>query len=131
MDKIDKLLKRLEQGLVSKLIIPHNEINKFLDERDEPFFTEAWMKAFRQIEVIKGGKHDADPRVSRLRELAYLQAYEQWQSPELAAYISDDFGLLGDALATGISVAWLNGLLDAYLNSKFPHGNLPELGEDL
>lgn len=136
MDRVSKLLQKMEQGsLLPKLVLEQSDIVAALDQRDHPLFGDAWMRAFRQVEMKKGGKLDAEPRVGRLRELAYLQAYERWQSPDLAAYISDDFGLIGDALATNYNDEWLNGLLDAYLSLKFPYGSLPErsgdLGEDL
>src|SRR5262249_14776165 len=102
-----------------------------LDQRDDPRFAETWMKAFRQIEMKKEDKQDAESRVRRLRELAYLQAYERWHSPDLPAYISDDFGLIGDALVTNYSHGWLNGLLGAYLDLKFPQGSLVERAGEL
>lgn len=136
MDKVGTLLEKMEQGwLVAKLYLEQEEINAALNQREDPQFAETWMKAFRQIEAKKGGTQDADPRVGQLRELAYFQAFERWQSPDLAAYISDDFGLIGDALATNYDDAWVNGLLYAYLNLRFPHGDVAEptgrLGDDL
>ena len=89
------------------------------------------MKIFNQIEVAKGRKSDATSIVARLRELVYLQAYERWKSPDLAGYISDDFGLIGDALIIGYSHRWLNGLLDAYLDARFPSGQITERAGEL
>src|SRR6266498_944886 len=101
MDKLNKLLEMMEQGaILPKLSLEQEEIEATLDQRDDPKFAETWMNAFHQVEAKKGSKQDAEPRIGQLREMAYLQAYERWQSPDLAAYISDDFGLIGDALAT-------------------------------
>jgi hypothetical protein len=136
MDKLRKLLQKMEHAsIVPNLSLKQEEIEAALDQRDDPHFAETWMNAFRQIEAKKGSKQDAEPRIGQLREMAYLQSYERWQSPDLAAYISDDFGLIGDALATNYHNAWVNGLLHAYLSLRFPHGNVEdregELGDEL
>jgi hypothetical protein len=105
--------------------IPHiklNDINKALDHRDKETFAGKWMELFQEVEIKKESGEDADDRVTQLREATYLQAYDRWHSPELAAYISDDFGLIGDALAIGFKHPWLTALLHAYMNRKFPMG---------
>ena len=127
MDFMQKLLDKIEQrSLIPYLLIKDNEIESALTQRDQQQFSEPWMRVFEDIEKRKGGKQDADTRVSRLREIAYIQAYERWQSPDLAAYISDDFGLIGDALSINYNDIWLNGLFDSYLNLFFPKGPLME-----
>ena len=127
MDHVRKLLEKLEQdSLISNLFLKQDEIQSVLDQRDDPLFDDKWMKTFLEIKTKKGGNKDAEHLVSRLRELTYIQAYERWQSSELAACISDDFGLIGDALALGYSDDWLNGLLDEYLTLRFPHRNFSE-----
>jgi len=136
VDKVGNLLEKIEQrSIVPNLSLTEEEIEAALNQRDNPQFAETWMKAFHQIETMKRAKQDADPRIGRLREVAYLQAYERWRSADLAAYISDDFGLIGDALATDYNDSWMNGLLYAYLSLRFPQGNLAEragrLGDDL
>lgn len=127
MDKVSTLLDKMKQGsIIPKLSLKEDEIEAALDERDAPTFSDSWMSAFRQVGAIKGCTQDAEPRITQLREMAYLQAYERWQSPDLAAYISDDFGLIADSLALNYDNAWLNGLLHAYLTLRFPHGNIAE-----
>lgn len=87
------------------------------------------MGVFRQVEAKKGVlgiTGDAEGRITRLRELSYLQTFDRWHAPDLAAYVSDDFGLIGDALATGVSHPWLNALLHKYWTGEFPHGAIPE-----
>ena len=135
MDNVGKLLDQMEQGLlIPNLALSVEDIESALNQRDKPHFAQTWMNAFRQIERNKGGKEDADPRVTRLRELAYRQAFGRWHSPDLAAYISDDIGLIGDALAINHDDTWVNGLLDSYLSHQFPLSNqehLGRLGDDL
>lgn len=127
MDKVSKLLDKMKQrSIIPKLSLEQEEIDAALDERDAPDFAESWMSAFRQVGAMKGCTQDAEPRITQLREMAYVQAYERWQSPDLAAYISDDFGLIADSLALNTDNAWLNGLLHAYLTLRFPHGNIVE-----
>lgn len=132
MDKLAKLLEQMQNGsIVPTLMLEEMELTRALDQRDDPSFDEKWMAAFQRLQSTKGKKDDANSLVTEIRELAYLQAYERWRSSDLAAAISDDFGLIGDALTIGIDDAWLNGLLDTYLAHRFPCGPIQEHGGQL
>ncbi|HET6252153.1 MAG TPA: hypothetical protein VFE47_30990 [Tepidisphaeraceae bacterium] len=121
MEKLGLLLERMENGSpILHLMLKEEEVVAAVDERDDRSFADQWMSLFRQVEIIKGGRRDADPRVGRLRELAYLQAFERWRSSDLAAMISDDFGLIGDALAVGFEDESIKKILEQYLALKFP-----------
>src|SRR5437016_2857103 len=97
MDKIDLLLGRMLSGaIISGLVLTDNKIDDALTERENNSFATRWMDSFQKLKSEKAANSiskDADPRVSMIREAAYLQSYRKWKSPDLAAYISDDFGL--------------------------------------
>lgn len=125
MDSLGKLLEIMERGgLIPKIPLAQDKITSVLDQRDEPLFAEEWMRVFHAIEAKKRSKQDAESRVTRLRELAFAQSFELWESPDVAAYVSDDFGLIGDALAVGYDDEWLNALFDAYQMARIPRGSL-------
>jgi hypothetical protein len=120
----------MEQGLlIPNLSLSVELINDALDQRDEVLFSDQWMDVHGRLEARKQVTELAEPveaRVTRLRELAYLQAYHRWKSADLAAQVSDDFGLIGEALATGYSHPWLNALFFEYWMGRFPHTGLTE-----
>ena len=123
MDSLDALLRQIEcDEVIGKLSISPAELDSFLDLRDLPAFSSYWMELFNQVAAKKGASKTADtePRVAQLRELCYRQAYSRWRSPDLAGYVSDDFGLIGDALALGIRPPAIERLLASYLSGVFP-----------
>lgn len=128
MDCLDTLLDRMTRSeLMSLIALDEDQIGDALTLRDDPSFASSWMSSFDKVEAVKadnGILKDADHRVTKLREAAYLQAFDRWKSPDLAAYISDDFGLVGDAIVMAYSDPWLNALFHAYLVGEFPHGTL-------
>lgn len=66
-----------------------------------------------------------------IREEAYKITYNATKSPELAGYISDDFGLISDALILNYSDEWLNALAKEYIKGRIPHNKLKPLKGDL
>jgi hypothetical protein len=141
-DPLDALLDRMERGeIVPKLVLSADAIDEALDRRDRTDFDKIWVDASRRVEAkkrsvgvqpaIPGGQvlDDADKRVTRLRELAYLQSFDGWQSPDLAGEISDDFGLIGDALSLGMSEPWVEALLRSYEHHRFPSSATLDVGD--
>ena len=128
MDDIDLLLTKMTSyALISQLDLPDDHVEDSLSERESRRFATTWMNVFSKLESLKSARgvtRDSDSRVTQLRESAYLQSFKRWKSPDLAALISDDFGLIGDALVIGFTDPWLNALFDEYLAGQFPHGQL-------
>ncbi|WP_339628226.1 hypothetical protein [Gimesia maris] len=65
--------------------------------------------------------------VLKIREIVYLQIFNCWKPPDLAAYVSDDFGLIGDASLLDSSDSWINGLFQAYVLHNIPVGNFEKI----
>lgn len=107
MISLDALLQKMEVGEIIKGIqMPPADVDRMLEKRDDAIFSTRWTDLFTQVgekKAAMGLTQDADSRVARLRERAFMQSYNRWKSPDLAAYISDDFGLIGDALAIGFA----------------------------
>lgn len=117
---------KLSQGaFFSSMAYPRTdeEIEQLLEQRDRDAFSSRWMTAYRQLEAEKVARpldHDAAAMIDKLRELAYLQSFQRWQSPDLAAYVSDDFGVIGEMLSVNGDDAWVTTLLQAYQDGRVP-----------
>tara|TARA_R110002124_G_scaffold57984_6_gene162071 strand:- start:1902 stop:2336 length:435 start_codon:yes stop_codon:yes gene_type:complete len=124
---LNKLLKWVENpDWISNLNIKN--VSAILDERDDESFSMRWMEAFRSIEEKKITLHAQNENlVLKIREIVYLQIFNCWKSPDLAAYVSDDFGLIGDALLLDSSDSWINGLFQAYVLHNIPVGNFEKI----
>ena len=121
---ISDLFRLVSDGsLVSGIAVNDSDIVASLDARDRLSFSERWIDAFNHVEATKvTAPLDVASQdiVSKARELAYLQAFKRWRSADLAAYISDDVGLIADAIITNCMDSWLDGMLQQYVNGHFP-----------
>lgn len=111
-----------DQRLINEhLVIPAGTVDVVLDIRDSDEFSEQWMAAFDAVQSSKAEMTRSQTDLStRIREAAYLLAYSRWHSPDLAAYVSDDFGLIADAAACGVNNAFVGELLSAYKRGVVP-----------
>ena len=122
MDELDTLLARMRSGdYIASISLPDDNVADALQHRSADEFSSEWMRVFRVVESAKRNKTSGeDSRVRQLRELSYLQSYHRWHHPDLSAYISDDFGLIGDALEVGHYDPLLDALFSAYASGTFP-----------
>lgn len=58
----------------------------------------------------------------RLREVAFRTTYEHTSDPEISAEVSDDFEVISMGVASGQKDDFLAGLLEAYIEGRFPYG---------
>jgi hypothetical protein len=89
-----------------------------LDARDAPEFEQEWLRVDSALAKLTDGVELPD--VAAIRKAAYLKTFEAVREPELAACVSDDFGLIAAALATDYSDPWLTGLWLSYKTGVFP-----------
>jgi hypothetical protein len=123
MDSIEELLTLLNAGQVIERISisTDQEIELILDSREREDFSSQWMESFDNVESQKSSMENRlAESVAQIRKVAYLKSYARWKSPDLAAYISDDFGLIADAIAMRIKDPWLELLLNSYWNGAIP-----------
>lgn len=127
MTSLQTLLFELDnEQIIERLTTPQpdpEEINQLLDQRDTDAFSSRWMQSFRHVESKKAicpMPSASAEVVTKLRQSAYFRAFQRWNSPDLAGYISDDFGLIGDAIAMNIRDTWIERLLHSYLNGAVP-----------
>jgi hypothetical protein len=123
MESQDRLLALInEDQLIERLNVgSESSIDQILDARDAPEFVVLWMKAYASIESRKREIDDVQSDLStQIRKVAYLRAYARWKSPDLAAYISDDFGLFADAAALCVDEPWIEEMLRKYKSGEVP-----------
>lgn len=123
---LTEMIRRGE--LVTNIELDPSDIDDVLDLRDGPDFDPLWGPVFDAVKAAKVGRDLTDAtyeaELLKLREVAYLAAFDMTRSPEFAGYLSDDFWLLGDALWVEHEDAWLNALFLEYKNGRFPRGKL-------
>ena len=62
--------------------------------------------------------------LTRLDTPLFLQAGKCAGQHEISSYVSDDFGLIATALASGYDDDWLTALWVSYKDGKIPCGEL-------
>lgn len=124
MTSLESLLSEVEGGLIDRLVLDTGEtLDGILSNLDADEFAERWMAIFRDVEARKSAVARAPAAVDltvRIREATYLKAFARWRSSDLAAYISDDFGLIADAIAGGVDDPRIAGILRSYRCGRIP-----------
>ena len=93
------------------------DIDAYLDARDEDPFDSDWLSAHQELESRKRGLDEASSCASwnaptGLRERVFKRVLGQ-AGDDIAGYISDDFGLMFDALAMDdLEASWVFGLYE-------------------
>ena len=104
------------QGAVENL-----DIDEALDLRDSEEFDSEWVRVYHLVEERKTAESE---ECRGIREKAYISALEFGEYEDIAACVSDDFGLIFDAESVGFCDPWLDKLIDCYRRSVFPCGKL-------
>ena len=98
------------------------DIDCLLDERDKDIFAKQWTAEYSNIEKIKSRNNEK--LIDKYREKIFKIVFKQTDNDDLAAYVSDDFGLLADALNSDYRSRWIEALQFYYINGKIPKGNI-------
>lgn len=122
-------------------------IEELLTNRDNDIFSERWGMVDRELGIIRkdrpGELRYGIPIKERkviesIEEEVYFRVYNSCKDDDLliyyddlSAYISDDFGLIAEALYFGYNNAWLNALLYEYIEHRIPCGELREINGNL
>ncbi len=100
-------------------------LNELLDSRDSASFDTEWCRINREIEALKNPQsytdEDEETQV-KIREKAFM-IIQQNTKNELAAYVSDDFGLIYDSLILNYKDEWLDKVIAVHKNKKIPGEN--------
>jgi hypothetical protein len=118
-----ELQRGLEDGRLLSARHTASVDDSHLDQRDRSHFADAWMASHSRVESAAVRlspvlRHAVD----QIRELAYRHTFNWTQNPDIAGYVSDDFGLIAGAVAAGVEDTWVEGLLDSYAAGRVPGG---------
>lgn len=95
------------------------DADDLLARRDEAPFDTAWAQAFEQAKGLPAAAVD-EPELERLREAAFKAVYDSTANADLAAYVSDDFDLVGRFLCAGLDSPVAASLPEAYARNEVP-----------
>lgn len=95
-------------------------IDNILVERDDNFFSEQWMQAYNEVEKQKKQQGVPSTYNEDIRKIVFNMVLEITNNDDLAAYISDDFGLIWDAEEVDINNNWINVLWQSYKKGEIP-----------
>ena len=119
---VDDLFEKLNENMFEDI-----DFEEILDLRDsDPFDTE-WNRVYKTVEEQKTIKKysDENKQVSdEYRKNAYLRVYDLCDNDDLAAYISDDFGMICDSELMSYTDIWVEALIKIYSTSKIPCGEI-------
>jgi hypothetical protein len=111
-------------------LVKTHSVEQLLDARDVREFDALWTAANAAVEAA-AEKVDSDDNPYEVSRLAYAAAFDATGSGDLAGYVSDDFELLGRALASHASSDFLCALWTAYASGDFPRHPLRLVSGDL
>ncbi|MDE7398301.1 MAG: hypothetical protein K2N06_02120 [Oscillospiraceae bacterium] len=99
-------------------------IDKALEQRYVEEFESEWMRVYNLVEQgKKEGSWDKE-KSDKIREEAFMKAFEVSENEEIAALVSDDFGLMFEAKSLKIKDKWLDDMAFEYEYGHFPYGRL-------
>jgi hypothetical protein len=130
MEKL-KRLKDLLVGrrLLSKDLLNIKDLDIVLDQRECEIFGDEWMRVFDDLKLSKDDiTKETEEMIDSIREASFKKMYRISQSPDLAGYVSDDFGLIAEALCLNYQDEWINSLANEYMNNRIPCAGLNPLG---
>ncbi|MBW9158484.1 hypothetical protein [Clostridium tagluense] len=129
LEKLKNLM--LSGSLLSKDTFIVDDLDSIMDSREESNFDKQWIRNYNKINEKRYLiNFKIKELIDSIREIAYKITYAFTESSDLAAYVSDDFGLIAEALVLNHNDEWLNTLGKKYLENKIPNGTLnPSKGE--
>ncbi|AKA67830.1 MULTISPECIES: hypothetical protein [Clostridium] len=119
---VDDLLEKLNE-----LMFKNIDFDEILDLRDSSIFDREWNRVYKVVEEekkIKGYSEENKQLSDEYRKNAYFRVYNLCENDSLAAYISDDFGMICDSELVGYTDSWLEALIKTYAASKIPCGDI-------
>lgn len=91
-----------------------------LDKRDCDTFSEQWMQVNKIIEQLKAQMNIPTTYNENIRKKTFGIVLDITNNDDLAAYISDDLGLIVDAIKVGANIQLINALWLSYKNGVIP-----------
>ncbi|MCE5172989.1 hypothetical protein LQV63_27380 [Paenibacillus profundus] len=120
VESLDYLLDTIHGDLFFERVFSSElDWDDLLDRRDAGEFDENWTVNNELLKTVDV-KMFSDSEIDRLREFVFKKVFAITQHSELAGYVSDDFGLIGEAVQRNAFRPWVRGLMNHYIEGKFP-----------
>jgi hypothetical protein len=128
MDK-EKLTSEILDALMKARDTASFSIDSYLDCRDDFQFDQDWSLAYADVEKKKSELPKKTINLingdsEAFREIVFKQVFKVTQSHDLAAYISDDAGLILENHLVGGNNQWVARLENCYSSQLLPSGTL-------
>ena len=125
MNGIEILLKAVDDGALlgpnTFANLEPEDVDEILNARDRPAFEVEWLRAAEQMDAVNLSETEA-AGLLHLREKTFRTTDRAFSDvSEASGYISDDFELIGKAIAGHRENEFLAGLLEGYLKGQIPH----------
>ena len=131
--KIVEVSKQLTT-ILNKLIISldgidEDFIDELLDSRDSDPFDSNWVEAYEILKqnnknINANDKNEVDKFLEEIRKDVFIKTMKASQSSDLAAYVSDDFEMIGAALILEFSNSFIASMLNSYALGIVPDNSI-------
>jgi hypothetical protein len=117
---LDKLHREISKIPFFEGLFAVDNWEEALGQRDQAEFDHAWADSQRSLSSKPYLHHADEIEVTSLRESVFKAVFRLTSNAEAAGYVSDDFGLIGEALAKDCHNDWIEWLLKVYRSGRFP-----------
>lgn len=108
------VLGKINDGVFfARIFGPERDWDAALDARDTVAFDTAWRESYDRLP-------QDDAATATVREAAFRAVFRLTANPDLAACVSDDFGLIAEARRQAADIAFIDSLWDCYARGEFP-----------
>ena len=121
----EKLTTILDEIIIKLGSLNEEAIYEILDSRESDPFDSNWVGAYealkQQLENFnENEKKEFDEFLQEIREEAFIKTMKASKSSDLAAYVSDDFEMIGTALIIKFSNSFIDSLFNIYESGIVP-----------
>ena len=102
------------------VVLAVKDWDEALDQRDRGEFDALWVESNEYLKKLDYKIPTDEMEISALREFSFKKVFRLTQNSEAASYVSDDIGVIGEAIAKGHVSGWVAKLLDLYHKGEFP-----------
>ncbi len=125
MNDLPKLMKDILNSIRSGKTLSATmfdvDINAVISKREGKDFESELVLRLNKITEIKRNKpKSAFDYIEDFVEEIFVHVFQNTNSDDLSAYISDDFGMFFEAMHMKIEDEWLNGLISVYADGEIP-----------
>mgnify|MGYP001274314827 FL=1 len=112
LNKLKYYVENILPQLYSEISESHCQL--LLDERKSEDFSNQWQRVYNEVESLKSENLTNLEDNAAIKEKAYNIVFRLIQNDDLATCVSDDMGLLSDALQLEVEDPWLDKLYRSY-----------------